>query len=80
STDPAVARRLLVEAWTRRRPGSDPGRAADLLAPLAALQRAVVYRGFLDRIEPDERVYHRDDPARWLRRAAASVSTSRARP
>jgi hypothetical protein len=25
---------------------------------------------FLDWIEPDERVYHRDDPARWLRRAA----------
>ena len=26
---------------------------------------------FLDGIEPDERIYHAPDPARWLARAAA---------
>jgi len=25
---------------------------------------------FLDNIEPDERVYHADDPAHWMGRAA----------
>lgn len=53
-------------AW----PGSDPARAAKLLAPVAAARQAVIYRKFLDNIEPSERIYHRSDPARWLRRAA----------
>jgi hypothetical protein len=29
-----------------------------LLRPLAALRNALVYQGFLDNIEPSERVYH----------------------
>lgn len=41
-----------------------------LLEPVAALRQAVIYRGFLDGIEPSERVYHADDPPLWLRRAA----------
>jgi hypothetical protein len=53
-------------AW----PGSDPEQAAKLLAPVAAARQAVTYQKFLDNIEPSERVYHRRDPARWLRRAA----------
>jgi Phosphotransferase enzyme family len=53
-------------AW----PGSDPKRAAMLLAPVAAARQAVIYQKFLDNIEPSERIYHRNDPARWLRRAA----------
>jgi len=57
--------------WRARRPGCDPERAAQLLAPIAALRQAVIYRGFLDRIEATERSYHESDPARWLRLAAA---------
>ena len=52
-------------------PGCDPDRARDLLAPVAALQRAAMYQMFLDNIEPSERVYHAADPAEWLTRAAA---------
>jgi hypothetical protein len=52
-------------------PGSDPARAAALLAPLAAARQAVVYQHFLDHIEPSEHPYHRDDPPLWLRHAAA---------
>jgi hypothetical protein len=33
----------------------------------------VVFQGFLDRIEPSEHPYHRDDPAERLRRAAELV-------
>lgn len=58
--------RRIVAAW----PVSDPDRAAALLAPIAAARQAVIYRKFLDNIEPSERVYHRNDPANWLRRAA----------
>jgi hypothetical protein len=56
--------------WREHRPGSDPMRAAALIEPIAALRQAVIYRGFLDGIEPSERCYHAGDPARWLRRAA----------
>jgi aminoglycoside phosphotransferase (APT) family kinase protein len=56
--------------WRAAVPGCDPERAAQLLEPVAALRQAVIYRGFLDAIEPDERVYHAADPALWLARAA----------
>jgi hypothetical protein len=42
-----------------------------------AVRQAVIYRGFLDRIEPDERIYHAADPATWLRRAAGLVAARR---
>lgn len=58
-------------AWRRAIPGSDPGRAADLLAPVAAARQAVIYQAFLDQIEPSEHPYHRDDPAFWLTRTSA---------
>lgn len=58
-------------AWRRAIPGSDPSRAAALLAPVAAARQAVIYRRFLDGIEPSEHPYHRADPADWLRRTAA---------
>jgi Phosphotransferase enzyme family len=58
--------RQILAAW----PGSDPARAAQLLAPIAAARQAVIYRKFLDNIEPSEQVYHRTDPATWLSRAA----------
>ena len=57
-------------AWRAAVPGCDPDRAATLLAPVAAARQAVVYQGFLDRIEPSEHPYHRDDPPERLRLAA----------
>jgi Ser/Thr protein kinase RdoA (MazF antagonist) len=60
-----------LRLWREAVPGSDPARAAALLAPIAAARQAVIYRRFLDHIEPAEHPYHRDDPAEWLRRIAA---------
>jgi hypothetical protein len=58
--------------WRSAVPGSDPERAAELLAPVAAIRQAVVYRSFLDQIEPSEHVYHRADPPLWLTRSVRS--------
>ena len=62
-----------MAAWTAAVPGSDPARAAQLLAPVAAARRAAIYQGFLDRIEPSEHPYHAGDPADQLGRAARLV-------
>jgi Phosphotransferase enzyme family len=62
-----------LQQWSAAVPGSDPARAAILLAPIAAARQAVIYRNFLDNIEPSEQIYHRADPARWLKRAADLV-------
>ncbi len=70
-TDAQILRAQWAGLWRATVPGCDPERAADLLAPIAALRHAVVYQGFLDRIEPDERIYHAHDPLDWLRRTAA---------
>ena len=59
-----------LDAWRRALPGSDPDRAARLLAPLAAARQAVIYQGFLDQIETSEQVYHRADVPDWLTRTA----------
>ena len=70
-----VDRAAVIDHWSARWrsavPGCDPDRAAALLEPVAALQRAAMYRMFLDNIEPSERIYHAADPADWLERAAA---------
>ena len=63
--------------WLTALPGCDPERASMLLAPVAAARQAVVYRHFLDNIEPAEHVYHRNDPADWLRRTAALLQQER---
>ena len=60
-------------AWQTAVPGSDPAQAALLLRPIAAARQALIYQGFLDRIEPSEHPYHRDDPVEWLQRAAALI-------
>jgi phosphotransferase family enzyme len=57
-------------AWRAALPAADPDRAAALIAPVAALRQAVIYRAFLDQIERSERIYHAGDPAAWLTRAA----------
>ena len=62
-----------MQLWSTAVSGSDPGRASVLLAPIAAARQAVIYRNFLDNIEPSEQVYHRADPAKWLSRTAALV-------
>lgn len=64
-------------AWAVVMPGSDPVRASQLLAPIAAARRAAVYRAFLDRIEPSEQPYHQADPAAWLAKAAVLVRRER---
>ena len=58
------------DAWRRAAPGSDPDRAARLLAPMAAARQAVIYQRFLDQIEASEQVYHRADVPDWLMRTA----------
>jgi hypothetical protein len=72
------ARATWTAAWREVVPGSDPERAARLLAPVAAARQAVIYRKFLDSIEPSEHPYHRDDPQTWLRNAAELVRAERA--
>jgi hypothetical protein len=61
--------------WRAAVPGCEPERAARLLEPVGALRQVIVYRTFLDAIEPSERVYHAADPAHWLRRAAGLATT-----
>ncbi|GAA5197243.1 phosphotransferase [Microbacterium jejuense] len=72
---PAAAASTLSAYWTTAWrtvvPGAEPERALELLAPFSALRQATLYRGFLDRIEPSEHIYHRADPTIWLRRTAA---------
>jgi hypothetical protein len=63
-----------IEAWLAERPGADPALAADLIRPIAALRQALIYRKFLDGIEPSERRYHQLDVPLWLRRAASEAS------
>jgi Ser/Thr protein kinase RdoA (MazF antagonist) len=64
-----------VQRWKNAVPGSDPHRAAAILEPIAALRLPVIYRHFLDHIEPDERVYHETDDLVWLRRTAAILAS-----
>jgi hypothetical protein len=70
----ARVRATWVDAWRSERPGSDPAGAAELIEPIAELRRAVIYQGFLDRIEPSERRYHHTDVPDWLRAALASAT------
>jgi Phosphotransferase enzyme family len=73
----AVARQHWHAAWRRRIPGSDPDRAARLIAPMAAARQAVIYRRFLDNIEASEQGYHMEDVPDWLRRTAAILRAER---
>ncbi|HVY98068.1 MAG TPA: aminoglycoside phosphotransferase family protein [Dongiaceae bacterium] len=67
----APVRAHWIGEWRKHAPGSDPDRAAALLAPIAAARQAAIYQRFLDSIEPSEHPYHRGDPKSWLERAAA---------
>jgi hypothetical protein len=71
-----LARRTWIEAWQHHLPGSDPARA---LAPVSVLNRllgALTYQRFLDNIEPDERIYHRDDPQTCLQAALRATRSA----
>lgn len=56
-----------VAAWRSACPDSDPERAAALIPPIAALQRALIFREFLDEIEPSEHRCHANDVPDSLR-------------
>jgi Ser/Thr protein kinase RdoA (MazF antagonist) len=71
--DASAVRAHWARGWRSSIPGCDPDRAAALLEPISAIRHAAVYQNFLDRIEPDERIYHVSDPLDWLRRTAALV-------
>ncbi|MGN6612931.1 MAG: phosphotransferase [Angustibacter sp.] len=58
-----------AERWQHHVPDADVVRAARVVEPLAALRQALIYQGFLDRIEPDEHPYHRADVPHWIRTA-----------
>ena len=60
---------LWAGLWRKSVPGSEPRRAASLLAPVAELAAAATYQRFLDHIEVTERVYHAHDPSDRLRAA-----------
>ncbi|GAA2866378.1 hypothetical protein Acy02nite_38520 [Actinoplanes cyaneus] len=67
----------LVTAWARRWreavPGCDPERAVELLRPVAALQAAATYAGFLANIEQAEWPYHASDVPECLAAAASAA-------
>ena len=63
-----------IAEWQRAVPGSDPARASALLAPIAAARQAVIYRMFLDNIEPQRARLSRDRPASLARREPRNLS------
>lgn len=65
--------KVWIDEWRKVVPKSDPLRAAELLAPVAALRNAAVFRHFCDNIEPSEHTYHVNDVAKALRAAANSA-------
>ncbi len=62
-----------MHAWAEAVPGSEPARAAELLAPVAPLLNALVYRSFLDQIEASEHPYHAADVPKWLAAACREL-------
>lgn len=68
-----VIERAWLSAWSAVMPSCDPGRALDLVRPLAALRRAIVYHRFVTTFERSERPYHQADVPHWLLAAAALV-------
>ena len=65
---PTEAASSVRERWIALLAG-DARQAGDLIAPIAALRQALIYRSFLDAIEPAEHRYHEADVPQWLRAA-----------
>jgi hypothetical protein len=75
--DAPEARPIAYTEWRAAYPRADPRRAAELIAPVAALRAALVYQAFLDGIEASERLYHEADVPACLRRALAAACRNR---
>ena len=73
----ARTRERWVQQWRRAVPGSDPGQAAQVMAPVAELVAAATYQRFLDHVEETERVYHAHDPVDRFRAALVAAATTR---
>jgi hypothetical protein len=69
-----LARTTWTAAWLHHRPGSDPARALPPITVLNRLLGALTYQRFLDHIEPDERIYHEDDPTTEIRAAVEAAA------
>jgi len=63
-------------AWRDLVPGCEPEAALEPFAPVVELLDGLTYQAFLDHIEPDERVYHAEDPLTSLRCAVEVVTSS----
>ena len=66
--------RLWATAWRSAIPGCEPEAALGPFAPVVELLDGLTYQAFLDNIEPDERVYHANDPLTSLRCAVEVVT------
>ncbi len=55
-----------LSRWSEQAGGADLTSAWETLRPVALVRSALVYQQFLDAIEPDEHIYHRDDVALTL--------------
>jgi Phosphotransferase enzyme family len=66
--------RLWAAAWRSALPGCEPDAALDPFAPVVELLDGLTYQAFLDNIEPDERIYHAQDPLTSLRCAVDVVT------
>ncbi|MDP9483149.1 MAG: aminoglycoside phosphotransferase family protein, partial [Chloroflexota bacterium] len=75
----APVRDRWLTRWRDIVPGSDPERAAALIAPVAAARQALIYQRFLDGIESSEHPYHQADVPDWLGRTARLVRSERPR-
>ena len=69
---PPGSARQVREQWLALH-ADDAERAGGLIAPVAALRQALIFRTFLDGIEPSERRYHDADVAAWLREALSTA-------
>lgn len=78
-SEAAVLQSFWVDRWRERIPDCNAERATTILSPIAAARQAAVYHRFLNQIEPSEQVYHRHDPADWLRKTAAILQSENAR-
>ncbi len=77
AADVAPVRDRWLGRWRDLVPGSDPERAAALIAPVAAARQAVIYQRFLDGIEGSEHAYHQADVPDWLGRTAVLARAER---
>jgi Phosphotransferase enzyme family len=68
--------RLWAAAWRTALPGCEPDAALEPFAPVVELLDGLTYQAFLDNIEPDERVYHAQDPLTSLRCAIEVVTSA----